>query len=380
MSKSRVSRKKAFTLIELLVVIAIIAVLIALLLPAVQQAREAARRTQCKNNLKQLGLALHNYHDVYGTFPYIHGGGRQANCSGDLYGEFSRIGGMVALLPYMDGAPLFNQITTGFTDQTGAVWGPYGRYLSGGSPVNADNNAVTAGNYDPPSDGGCPSWAAKLPGLICPSDVQNSYGRMGKNNYKFCVGLSGRERTPTDSQCWSGGGATSGLFGSITRNGVRDCLDGTSNTIAMAERCQGIQREDISLLSGIGGAGNSGWTGGDVPGKNGGDADQNIARGVYNTATRQFSNPSYVAAGQSWASGDYCHVAINTIAPPNSPAAVNGQWWTQTSGVIPPSSRHTGIAQVLLADGTVKAISENIDTALFRGLGTMAGGEVLGEF
>ncbi|MDB5338411.1 MAG: hypothetical protein JWN70_4030, partial [Planctomycetaceae bacterium] len=91
--------RSGFTLIELLVVIAIIAVLIALLLPAVQQAREAARRSQCKNNLKQLGLALHNYHDTYGVFPYA-----QTPCcsGGHTWVEM--------LLPFMDQAPMYNQI------------------------------------------------------------------------------------------------------------------------------------------------------------------------------------------------------------------------------------------------------------------------------
>src|SRR5579885_2974643 len=101
MSRSSVLRRKAFTLIELLVVIAIIAVLIALLLPAVQQAREAARRSQCKNNLKQYGLALANYHDTYGMFPI---GGTGGCCA-----VAPNIGFQVRLLPYLDQAPLFNQ-------------------------------------------------------------------------------------------------------------------------------------------------------------------------------------------------------------------------------------------------------------------------------
>jgi prepilin-type N-terminal cleavage/methylation domain-containing protein len=113
---SRFRRKAGFTLIELLVVIAIIAILIALLLPAVQQAREAARRTECKNNLKQLGLALHNYHDVYQAFPIsLYGGyGDTANVGG--YNQNSKSWGWpVRLLPYIDQAPLYNLINPGTT-------------------------------------------------------------------------------------------------------------------------------------------------------------------------------------------------------------------------------------------------------------------------
>ena len=103
-----VRNRSGFTLIELLVVIAIIAVLIALLLPAVQQAREAARRSQCKNNLKQMGLALHNYHDVFNMFVYGKGGTRGNGNTARNDGNYNRRSGMVSLLPYFDGAPQFN--------------------------------------------------------------------------------------------------------------------------------------------------------------------------------------------------------------------------------------------------------------------------------
>jgi prepilin-type N-terminal cleavage/methylation domain-containing protein len=142
--------RQAFTLIELLVVIAIIAILIALLLPAVQQAREAARRSQCKNNLKQLGLALHNYHDVFrifpqGNFPSVQnvGGGRFGLSNVSPYYGFSV---QTMLLPYMDQSPLYNQINF---------------------------NLIALDNSTPAVPGGKTNSAlrsTKIPGLLCPSD------------------------------------------------------------------------------------------------------------------------------------------------------------------------------------------------------------------
>ena len=114
-------RKRAFTLIELLVVIAIIAILIALLLPAVQQAREAARRSQCRNNLKQLGLALHNYHEVFGEFPASYTNGGEVRSYVYLpYGQIKNHTGYLSLLPYLDQQPMYNAIdfrfATGMAD------------------------------------------------------------------------------------------------------------------------------------------------------------------------------------------------------------------------------------------------------------------------
>ncbi len=213
MVKSVHSRKSGFTLIELLVVIAIIAILIALLLPAVQQAREAARRTQCKNNLKQLGLALHNYHDVFGRFTFKKGGTARplAPCH---TGNAERLSGFVGLLPYFDQAPLYNQIS------------------AGGAPATSTCSASVVGQ--PVAAGGPCGWCAwsvwdvTIPGMLCPTDPRATTVR--EHNYAFCMG---DQMTATNAA----NRADRGVFG-----GQRQCItiaqivDGTSNTIAMSER------------------------------------------------------------------------------------------------------------------------------------------------
>jgi prepilin-type N-terminal cleavage/methylation domain-containing protein/prepilin-type processing-associated H-X9-DG protein len=357
MSKSRVSRKKAFTLIELLVVIAIIAVLIALLLPAVQQAREAARRTQCKNNLKQLGLALHNYHDVYNTFCARSGGTYRAptwtsdpgyswNGREDNYGRQSR---MVGLLPYFDAAPLFNQIQQGGTDDNGNV------LLPGGS-------AAWEEAYAP--------WRAQLPGLLCPSDIATPVNRLGMNNYKFCGGTSVANE-----------GGVDGLFGRAYeggngRVGIRDCTDGTSNTIAMSERCKGNPGTPEFISNVVSGVANvttdSRLCLGTVTGRN--------YTTPANVFTQQGIDPG-AGTGFRWADGRLHFSGFNTQLPPNSPSCiVETDDRDNRNGVYSATSRHTGGVQVLMADGTVKFVSENIDLGTWRALGTRAGGETVGEF
>lgn len=198
--------RRGFTLIELLVVIAIIAVLIALLLPAVQQAREAARRSQCKNNLKQFGLALHNYHEVFNMFcPYTGGSGAPL---GGL-GLRTRVSGVVALLPYYDQSAVANIVS-----------------------------ALAAGGSSQPPWNNTAPWNRTFPTMTCPSDpgaVPPVGALRGKRNYVFCAG---------DGAAGNGDGNTSatpiivrtrGMFAALACYGIRDCTDGTSNTIAMAE-------------------------------------------------------------------------------------------------------------------------------------------------
>ncbi len=205
-------RVRGFTLIELLVVIAIIAVLIALLLPAVQQAREAARRTQCKNNMKQLGLALHNYHDTSLVFPV--GGFYQGAKVG------TGMGWHVGILPYIDQAPMYNQFNfnaTAYTDTnnlTMALKSPPGFYCPSGKLDKTQNAGENVGTQSPNST--------------------HYYGIMGPKgtNPKTAPAQYGWDNTTLAGH---GGFALQGMMPRNACRRMADVTDGTSNTLAIGE-------------------------------------------------------------------------------------------------------------------------------------------------
>ncbi|MEZ6132791.1 MAG: DUF1559 domain-containing protein [Planctomycetaceae bacterium] len=208
---------RGFTLIELLVVIAIIAILIALLLPAVQQAREAARRTQCKNNLKQIGLALHNYHDTYNRMP------------AGSFSNGARLSWHVSILPMIDQAPLYNQVdfnllnysnagfTTLFTPVTLSAWDCPSSISRNKKGYTADTTLQTTHYY----------------GVMGPK-VENP-APAGFPAYR-CNGVSSTAnecRVPTLGA--HGGYARQGILGRNTSTSFSDVLDGTSNTLLVGE-------------------------------------------------------------------------------------------------------------------------------------------------
>ncbi|WP_339732886.1 DUF1559 domain-containing protein [uncultured Gimesia sp.] len=216
--KPLVIRNRGFTLIELLVVIAIIAILIALLLPAVQQAREAARRSTCKNNLKQIGLALHNYHDTHRAFPFSYQGVSSGapntgatNGLGIAWGTY--------ILPFMDQAPLYNLIS-------GRMFGTTGN--GAGIHWQSDTTATV---------GTTTLAKTVIPAYNCPSDPMSGInvdrGSYGKSNYLAVVG------TDWDGSGPITGGATTTYQGAFYGNSstrIRDFTDGVSNALIVGER------------------------------------------------------------------------------------------------------------------------------------------------
>lgn len=223
--RMRTSRQ-GFTLIELLVVIAIIAILIALLLPAVQQAREAARRSQCKNNIKQLGLAFHSYHETHRVFPFMHGRTGDMPVLGSCPNDCGMWGWGSLLLPYLDQAPLYNLLDVGTIRLQDAVATP----------------AMLDGMQKPLSVFRCPSDTA--PELNTSREVPDESGASGgfqpvaTSNYVATNHSYDLERD----------GVENGLLGvhfSRRKTAVRDVTDGTSNTVMVGERAWRLSNVDL---------------------------------------------------------------------------------------------------------------------------------------
>lgn len=331
--RKKYSGKQGFTLIELLVVIAIIAILVALLLPAVQQAREAARRSSCKNNLKQIGLALHNYHDVHGTFPI----GELARYRTSPWVS-NRTTWLVRILPYIEQAVIFDQIDFGV--EPGYVG------------VNAPLRNIDISTYRCPSDPG-----DRLTTEATTYAPNNYVGCLGNSNQIMGGGGSATIIPPFGSGgYWAryvqNDGTERGCFASNSHTRFRDIKDGTSNTMAVSECLAGF---DV-----IGHGGNF--------------------QGNLNTCVESSAPTNIRRRGSSWLRGDIWNWAFNTIRTPNPDLPDCYAWTSGSLGNVPARSKHTGGVQVALADGSIRFVSENINLQTWRDLGDRRDGNVLGEF
>jgi len=327
---------RGFTLIELLVVIAIIAVLVALLLPAVQQAREAARRTQCKNNLKQIGLALQNYHDTSLVFPV--GSNATATGWGDSF--------WVGLLPYIEQGNIFNKWDMN-TAQIGWIDG------------NANNGALVNG--------------ITFQAMLCPSSTYAPLGQArGNAPNGLCipeyVGLAGTgtaftlgSATYSDPTIKGGTNGTYSLGGVLAMYGpgvrfcfsIRDVTDGTSNTLVVGEQSDFLQDSTNNLTKYDGRSSGGGLYGyGFCMGA--------VTNGAAWPQERQFG--------------------LTTIIYPPGYKVTVGQIYGDMNANMPVQSAHSGAVQCVAADGSVKAINNNVNYATFQGLVTRSDGLVLGDY
>ncbi len=312
--------RRAFTLIELLVVIAIIAILVALLLPAVQQAREAARRSSCKNNLKQIGLALHNYHDTHSTFPPLivqpvnaQGSANHATaCAASCWPGW---GWQAFILPFVEQPALYDAAGIG----------------EGSKPFDRQTEVRTVINtYMCPSDVGSP-----LDNGSMWNRFTNDGWEAAKSNY---MAANDHDFTNRDNGDSAPSHNPSGMFWKHSKTQMRDITDGTSNTIMVGERR--YERSGVNASAGV-------WAG------------------------------TIAATHENDFGYDNCGTGHTNI---------NGQvtGWDFVKGF---SSQHQGGAQFVLADGSVRFISENIDhnrdqtaNSTYEFLLNRQDGEVIGEF
>jgi prepilin-type N-terminal cleavage/methylation domain-containing protein len=326
-------RSRGFTLIELLVVIAIIAILIALLLPAVQQAREAARRTECRNHMKQLGLAIHNYHDTHRVFPYAWGSVQET---------WSAL-----ILPYIDQAPLYNTLVW---DRTPANdWGS----LTPTSPTWP--NRVACGVF--------------VPVLRCPSlAIQDAFDNSGipdrrPASYRVVTGsLIASDDNSTRPAPYNVAPYTSLEFSPYRDPGVngimvgagstkmRDITDGTTNTVMVGESFTDPQY---------------------VKDNQGMDYWNFFIPQIWDTGTNRCWSVGNGSGTEHTEAAGSTLVKLNARLDPT----IHGVLMEVSFG-----SYHTGGAFFTLGDGSVRFISENVDLKLYQGLGSRNGNEIIGEF
>jgi len=328
-------RRLGFTLIELLVVIAIIAVLIALLLPAVQAAREAARRAQCVNNLKQIGLAMHNYHDVHHKFPLgrvVEIGAGGAVSTSRAYSPHSQI------LPFLEQTPLYQAINFSLT------WNP-----------------------DPSTgyDGNRTARASVVSGFLCPSDAASTVpaGYAG-NNYRANEGsnlLFGHGATDPDNVN-AAMRSPDGLFFANESKGVADATDGTSNTAMFSEHILGDFNQAIATEHG------------DTFRPDVYPANQDEAvRACRDMDWRDITKQGYSDVGAPWLYGYHSTTSYYHVGPPSSRSCMFPPLRISTTA----NSKHPGGVNVLLGDGSVKFIKDSINIQTWRAMGSRNLGEIV---
>ncbi|MDD3586576.1 MAG: DUF1559 domain-containing protein [Thermoguttaceae bacterium] len=339
---------KGFTLVELLVVIAIIGILIAILLPAVQAAREAARRMQCTNHMRHLAIACHNYHDNF-TTSYPAGA---FSCKGGD-GRVRRISGFVSLLPYMEQAPLYDQILS--------------------DKFSADFNEDTqTKDY----------MKGRLSELLCPSDGSSDLveGNQAPVNYRFCYGdypihTANMAVVSENSDKWVlavlGSTATTicnanrGAFATQQWNGVKGVTDGLTNTVFFSERNICADKRRVKSGYVVSGTKLS------VKYRNTVYEAKTAAAGLAVDSCLEFSNSGTFAdtvtdalladwSGRRWSDGALVYTGFTTIISPNAPSCLAYNEET-SGGIITPASNHSGGVNCAMGDASVRFVADSID-------------------
>jgi prepilin-type N-terminal cleavage/methylation domain-containing protein/prepilin-type processing-associated H-X9-DG protein len=341
-----VRKHSGFTLIELLVVIAIIAILIGLLLPAVQKVREAAARTKCTNNLKQIGLALHNYHDTHQAFP----AGKGPSYKGAAV--YARWSIHSQLLPFVEQAPLYQSIDFNSPPETPGMEGVINFMPAWQNPtrVNAAACRTQVSIFLCPSDGASidPNWP-------------------GQNNYLASQGVQFMcDLTETQASTVAPTERPDGPLYYLSKIRLTDIGDGTSNTCVFSEKLRGKGYPDpLADMK-------------TMPNQATLDNSYNTCRSL-NPMT---ATPLTSKQGYSWVMGEMCCTTYNHVSTPNTTTCAGVGFPGNMSNmamVVPPSSYHTGGVNATMGDGSVRFVQNGINLMTWRALGTIRGGETISE-
>jgi prepilin-type N-terminal cleavage/methylation domain-containing protein/prepilin-type processing-associated H-X9-DG protein len=340
--------RRAFTLIELLVVIAIIAILVGLLLPAVQKVRESANRLKCQNNLKQLGLAVHSYHDTYTVFPFGKGPDYRSSRPGTPV--YPRWSAHSQLLSFIEQQALFQSIDFSWPPETPGMAGVINFMPAWQNPGR--QNAAASRAY--------------VPIFLCPSDPAPPNGDWpGQNNYLVNMGTTFMcDLGDNNPSTVAPQDLNSGPFYYLSHARFADILDGSSTTVLFSEKRRGSgspnPRTDMFVM----------------PNQTTLDSTMATCQGL-NPLT---ATPLTSKQGYSWVMGEMCCTIYNHVSTPNSLTCAGVPFPGSMANMamdVPASSGHPGGVNCVMGDGSVKFFNDSLDLVTWRALGTKNGGETI---